>query len=102
MLVFILELLYSALKHCILRKLHVSVFQLAKNLSSFQEEISSNCLKNFFQQLFIENTYYANFGQLVSPLGELYSHVTLTTEINVILPKHKYILTASFFTHPEN
>ena len=42
------------------------------------------------------------FGQKVSPLGELYSHVTLTTEIIVILLKHKYILNVSFYTHPEN
>ena len=57
--------------------------------------------KNFSNNSLLKILTTENFEQLVSPLGELYSHVTSKTEINVILPKHKYILTASFYTHPE-
>ena len=97
MLVFIPELLYSALKDCILRKLHVSVFQFTKISVYFRKRFHVIVWKISSNSYLLKILTTTNFGQQVSPLGELFSQVTLTTEINVMLPKQKYILNASFF-----
>ena len=90
------------MKHYFLRKLHMSVFKLAEKFNSFSKKFHKiNCLKYLFQPLFIENTYYGKFWAVneSKQLGELYSHVTLTTVTKVRLPKHEYILNTSFYIH---